>query len=83
MREALRQSSGASQVASEGLESSVHAVSVDAALAVIEALEAQSEVRPCQGLVSGRANSQFGILPAVRPCKPQSWIGTYAALIME
>lgn len=32
------------QVASEGLESSVHSVAVDAALAVLEGLEAQSEV---------------------------------------
>ena len=59
-------------MASEGLESSVHAVSVDAALAVIEALEAQSEVRPYQSSVSEGASSQFGIVPIVRPRNAQS-----------
>ena len=33
------------KVASEGVDSSSHAVAVDAALAVLEGLEAQSEVR--------------------------------------
>ena len=46
-------------MASEGLESSLHAVSVDAALAVIEALEAQSEVRPLD-----RSKSEWALMPS-------------------
>ena len=59
-------------MAAEGLESSVHAVPVDAALAVIEALEAQSEVTPYDWSVSEWASRQSGTLPAVHPCDAQS-----------
>ena len=60
----------------------MHAVSVDAALAVIEGLEAQSEVRPYVRSVSTWASRQSGTLLFAHVCDAWSRLGTHAALVL-